>query len=138
LTKLAAPERATKQPLAAEVLARWTTDHSYRDQAGEPAMLNRLGPAPSFEALAQTVTRDIHHRSLLDELLRLDLVSYNENLDRVSLTRNDFVPRCDSRQMLNFPTTSETTSMQPSPTLCTMAAGTLNRLSLQTNCLQNQ
>jgi len=102
LTKLKAPERATKQPLAAEVLAHWTTDHAYRNQDGEPTMLNRLGPAPSFEALAQTVTRDVHHRSMLDELLRLDLVSYDKNLDRVSLTRNDFVPRCDARQMLNF------------------------------------
>jgi len=102
LTKLKAPERATKQPLASEILARWTTDHPYRNQDGVPGMLNRLGPAPSFEALAQTITRDVHHRSMLDELIRLDLVSYDKNLDRVSLTRNDFVPRCDSQQMLNF------------------------------------
>lgn len=102
LTKLKAPELATKQPLASEVLARWTTDHSYRSRDGEPGMLSRLGPAPSFEALAQSVTRDVHHRSLLDELIRLDLVSYDRNLDRVSLTRNDFVPRNDSEQMLNF------------------------------------
>jgi hypothetical protein len=102
LTKLEAPELTTKQPLASEILARWTTDHSYRNQDGVPSMLNRLGPAPSFEALAQTVTRDVHHRSMLDELIRLDLVSYDESLDLVSLTRNDFVPRCDSQQMLNF------------------------------------
>jgi hypothetical protein len=103
LTKLKAPERATKQPLAAEILARWTTDPSYRNQDdGVPIVLNRLGPVPSFEALAQTVTRDIHHRSMLDELIRLDLVSYDENVDRVALTRNDFVPRCDSQQMLTF------------------------------------
>src|ERR1039457_6239252 len=80
LTKLETPERATKQPLASEILARWTTDHSYRNQDGAPRMLNRLGPAPSFEALAQTVTRDVHPRSMLDELIRLDLVSYDESL----------------------------------------------------------
>jgi len=102
LTKMEAPERMTKQPLASEILARWTTDHSYRNQIGEPRMLNRLGPAPSFEALALTVTRDVHPRSMLDELIRLDLVSYDEKLDLVSLTRNDFVPKSDSRQMLNF------------------------------------
>ncbi len=102
LAKLETPERATKQPLAAEVLARWMTDHSYLDQDGESNMLNRLGPAPSFEALAQSVTRDVHHRSLLDELLRLDIVSYDKDLDRVAITRNDFVPRGDSQQMLNF------------------------------------
>jgi hypothetical protein len=102
LTTSETPERALKQPLASEILARWTTDHSYRNQNGEPRMLNRLGPAPSFEALAQAVTRDVHPRSLLDELIRLDLVSHDEKRDLVSLTRTDFVPRCDSRQMLNF------------------------------------
>ncbi|MBK5275854.1 MAG: hypothetical protein JJE30_12480 [Desulfuromonadales bacterium] len=102
LTTLKAPERATKQPLASEILARWTTDHSYRNQNGDPSKINRLGPAPSFEALAQTVTRDVHPRSMLDELIRLELVSHDKNLDQVSLTRPDFVPRCDSSQMLNF------------------------------------
>ena len=102
LTKLEAPERATKQPLASEIQARWMTDHSYRNQNGAPNTLNRLGPAPSFEALAQAVTRDVHPRSVLDELIRLELVSYDEKLDLVSLIRNDFVPRVDSRQMLGF------------------------------------
>lgn len=102
LTKLEAPGRATKQPLASEILARWTTDHAYRNLNGEPTALNRLGPAPSFEALAQSITRDVHPRSLLDEMIRLDLVNHDENLDLVSLSRTDFVPRSDFRQMLNF------------------------------------
>lgn len=102
LTKLASPELTTRQPLTAEVLARWTTDHTYRDQNGGLGTLNRLGPAPSFEALAQTVTRDIHPRSMLDELIRLNLVSHDESLDLVSLIRHDFVPKSDSRQMLDF------------------------------------
>jgi len=102
LTKLKTSERTTKQPLAAEILARWTTGHSYRNQNGAPIMLNRLGPAPSFEALAQTVTRDVHPRSMLDELIRLGIASYDENRDLVSLARNDFVPRSDSQQMISF------------------------------------
>lgn len=102
LTKLEAPARATKQPLASEILARWTTDHAYRNLNGEPSALNRLGPAPSFEALAQSITRDVHPRSLLDELIRLDLVNHDENLDLVTLSHTDFVPKSDSRQMLNF------------------------------------
>lgn len=102
LTRLEAPDRVAKQPLASEVLARWTTDHAYRNQEGVLGALNRLGPAPSFEALAQSITRDIHPRSLLDELIRLDLVSFDENLDLVSPTSIDFVPRSDSRQMLDF------------------------------------
>lgn len=102
LTKLEVPERATKQPLASEILARWTTDHDYRSPNGEPSALNRLGPAPSFETLAQSITRDVHPRSLLDELIRLDLVNHDENRDLITLTRNSFVPKSDSRLMLNF------------------------------------
>lgn len=102
LTQLEAPARATKQPVASEILARWTTDHAYRNLNGEATALNRLGPAPSFEALAQSITRDVHPRSLLDELIRLDLVNHDENLDLVSLSSKDFVPKSDSRQMLDF------------------------------------
>jgi hypothetical protein len=102
LTKIEAPGRATKQPLASEILARWTTDPSWRDHDGKPLVIKRQGTAPSFEALARTVTRDVHPRSMLDELIRLGLVSYDENLDLVSLTRNDFVPGSDLRQMLDF------------------------------------
>lgn len=97
-----APARAIKHPLASEILARWTTDHAYRNLNGEPNVLNRLGSAPSFEALAQTITRDIHPRSMLDELIRLDLVNHDENLDLLTLTRNSYVPKSDSQQMLNF------------------------------------
>jgi hypothetical protein len=103
LTKLeATPKRVTKQPLASEVLARWTTDHSYRNPNGVLSVMNRLGPVPSFEALAQTVTRDVHHRSVLDELIRLDMVIYDESQDLVSLVLNNFVPKSDHQQMLNF------------------------------------
>ena len=102
LIKIEASGRQTKQPLAAEVFARWTTDSAWRDHDGTPCILNRQGPAPSFEALAQSITRDIHPRSMLDDLIRLGLARYDEEFDRVSLTRNEFVPRGDSRQMLGF------------------------------------
>ncbi|HXE96864.1 MAG TPA: DUF6502 family protein [Dongiaceae bacterium] len=102
LIKLEAAGRPTKPSLAAEVFARWTTGVSWRDHEGAPCVLNRQGPAPSFEALSQSITRDIHPRSMLEELIRLGLVSHDEDLDLVSLTRSDYVPRSDSRQMLGF------------------------------------
>lgn len=102
LTKFVAAVRPTKPPLAAEVFARWTTDGSWRDERGAPLTLNRQGAAPSFEALAQSITRDVHPRSMLDELIRLGVVSHDEELDLVSLTRSEFVPRSDSGQMLGF------------------------------------
>jgi hypothetical protein len=102
LTKLETPERITKQPLASEILARWTTDPAWRDLDGNPLQIKRLGAAPSFETLAQSITRDVHPRSLLDELIRLDHVSHDENLDLVAVTRGNFVPKSDIQQMLNF------------------------------------
>ena len=37
------------------------------------------GPAPSFEALARSVTQDVHPRSLLDELCRLGLAAVEDD-----------------------------------------------------------
>ena len=102
LTRLKSDELATKQPYASELLAQWTTDQEYRDQNGPPVTLSRTGTAPSFESLAQKITRDVHPRSMLDELIRLGVVSHDEEADTVSLIRNDFVPARDFRQMLNF------------------------------------
>ena len=102
LTTSETPELATKPPLASEILARWTTDPSWRDCDGKPLVIKRQGAALSFETLAQTITRDVHPRSILDELIRLDLVRYDEALDLVALTSNTFVPKSDPRQMLNF------------------------------------
>lgn len=102
LTTAETPELTTKQPLASEILARWTTDPAWRDSDGGPLVIKRQGPASSFETLAQSITRDVHPRSLLDELIRLDLVSFDESLDLVTLTRKNFVPKSDSKQMLNF------------------------------------
>jgi hypothetical protein len=65
-------------------------------------VIKRLGTTPSFETLAHSITRDVHPRSLLDELIRLDLVSHDHNLDLVTVTRKDFVPQSDSLQMLEF------------------------------------
>lgn len=93
---------SSKPPIATEVFARWKTDPNYQDSKGTPSDLKRLGPAPSFEALAQSITRDVHPRSMLDELIRLGLVRIDEELDMVSLTSCEFVPRPDAAQMLGF------------------------------------
>jgi hypothetical protein len=54
------PPAATTGHLARLVLL-WVTDH-----AGRP--LPRHGPAPSFDALARAVRRDVHPRTLADQL----------------------------------------------------------------------
>jgi hypothetical protein len=101
LTQTAVPP-ARRRPLSAEVFARWASDPQYRDARGRPRKLPRQGAAPSFETLAQTVTRDVHPRSLLDELLRLGLATVDADHDRVELLRDAFVPRGDTERMLGF------------------------------------
>jgi hypothetical protein len=96
----AAP-RPPRSPASA-LFAHWLSDPAYLDAQGAPRTLPRLGAAPSFETLAQAVTRDVHPRSLLDELLRLKLATLDEAADTVALLRGGFVPRGDRRRMLGF------------------------------------
>lgn len=95
-----APERR-RASVASEVYARWLTDAAYQDRRGRPLVLPRQGPAPSFETLAQAVTRDVHPRSLLDELLRLRLGTLDPATDRVTLAA-DATPRGDASRLLEF------------------------------------
>lgn len=96
------PALPTKPPHATQVFARWTSDPALQGQDGAPCPLKRQGAVPSFETLAQSVTRDVHPRSLLEELIRLGFARYDEVNDSVTLTRTEFVPDADSRQMLDF------------------------------------
>lgn len=87
---------------ASEVFAHWLTSRAYRGRGGAPRVLPRQGPKPSFETLAHEVTRDVHPRSLLDELVRLGLAEFDEAADTVRLAREGFVPRGDQARMLGF------------------------------------
>ena len=88
--------------VASEVFTHWRTQAPFCAANGQPLPLPRQGPAPSFETLAQAVTRDVHPRSLLDELVRLGLASWNEAADTVTVAREAFVPQGDSVRMLGF------------------------------------
>lgn len=88
--------------LASEVYTHWRTQPPYRGADGEPVLLPRLGPAPSFETLAQAVTRDVHPRSLLDELCRLGLAQWDEAADTVRQSREAFVAHGDTAHQLAF------------------------------------
>lgn len=96
------PARPPSRSVASEVYAHWRTHPDWRDAAGRPRVLPRLGAAPSFEALAQGITRDVHPRSLLDELCRLGLARLDEAADTVALQGDAFVPSGDRVRMLGF------------------------------------
>ncbi len=99
----AQPRAVTRtRSVAAEVFTHWRTQRPYCGGDGEPQVLPRQGAKPSFETLAQAVTRDVHPRSLLDELCRLGLATWDEAADSVALAREAFVPQGDRVRMLGF------------------------------------
>ncbi|HET9205611.1 MAG TPA: DUF6502 family protein [Burkholderiaceae bacterium] len=97
-----AAQQLPQRSVASELFAHWVSDGRYRDRHGEPRVLRRQGRAPSFESLAHAITRDVHPRSLLDELLRLKLAVHDTERDTVELVRDAFVPSEDRVRMLQF------------------------------------
>jgi Family of unknown function (DUF6502) len=105
VSRLMAPAqepRTRGRSKVSELVALWLSSKPYRSRKGLPLTLPRLGPEPSFEALANSVTRDVHFRSLLDELVRLKLARFDEATDSVTLSRGGFVPVGDDARMLDF------------------------------------
>jgi hypothetical protein len=96
------PVQAARLSPATQVFTRWMAERKLRDSRGRPRVLARSGPAPSFDALARAVTRDVHPRRLLDELVRLGLVEHDERRDVVRVLKGAFVPRDDQVRMLGF------------------------------------
>ena len=88
---------------ATEVFTRWLSDPRLRGSSADPKrLLPRRGLWPSFESLAQSVTRDVHPRTLLEELCRLGLATVNDSTDTVELLRETFVPQGDELRMFGF------------------------------------
>lgn len=85
-----------------ELFTRWLSDPELRGDDNKPVTLTRQGPAPSFESLAQSTTRDVHPRTLMDELCRLQLATYDASSDSVQLLGEAFVPHGDWARMLIF------------------------------------
>lgn len=93
--------KASASPIT-ELFTRWLADPTLRGANGKPLALPRQGRAPSFETLAQSVTQDVHPRTLLDELCRLQLATVDAVSDKVSLLRDAFVPNGDWARMMSY------------------------------------
>jgi hypothetical protein len=87
---------------ATQAFTRWLTDPAFRGPDGDPLALSTQGPAPSFESLANSITRDVHPRTLLEELTRLGLARVDDADAQVHLLQSAFVPRADGDRMLSF------------------------------------
>ncbi len=83
----------------ARLVALWQTDPDYAAQ-GAPRLLPRSGPAPSFEALAWTVRRDVHPRTMLDALLASGTVALDGG--DVRLIQTSYQPLAGSEDQLAY------------------------------------
>lgn len=87
---------------ATQVFLRWVSSRRLRGRDGRPRALPRSGKAPSFESLAQSVTRHVHPRSLLDELCRLGLARLDDEGQTVHLVTDRFVPDESDARLFGF------------------------------------
>lgn len=90
-----------------EVFTRWANDPDYCDQQGRPRVLDRVGGPGSFEALAASVSKDVHPQTVLRELIRLGVARHvaaasDASGDRVSLCAEAFVPSKGAAEMLQL------------------------------------
>lgn len=102
LLQLAGHEERQKPSPSLRVLARWLTDPALLASDGTPVPLPRQGDAHSFETLASSVTRDVHPRSLLDDLVRLQAVHWDPGADQVRVLKQSFVPDGDQARMMGY------------------------------------
>lgn len=88
-----------------ELVARWISARPYIDERGRPLPLPRTisqGGRRSFEALVASFSKDIRARAILDEWLRLGVVTLDAE-DRVHLNIDSFVaPKGQAEQAFYF------------------------------------
>lgn len=97
-------EVRSEQTPATEVFATWVSEPTWLDADGQPRPLPRRPQddgSASFEALARSVTTDVHPRTLLDEMLRLGLVHLDAATDTVHLS-DGMVPAGEIDALLRF------------------------------------
>lgn len=96
------PVEAPRRSPATETFARWLSDPAFRSGGKPLESLPRQGAAPSFEALAQGITKDVHPRSVLEEMCRLGLARIDEATDSVVRLRERFVPVDDELRLFGL------------------------------------
>ncbi|MCW5634571.1 MAG: hypothetical protein KIT17_14655 [Rubrivivax sp.] len=81
--------------LASEVVGRWMGERRWLDRRGHARVLPRAaqaqGDKPSFDALVESVSRDVRPRAVLDELVRLGVAE--ETSEGVRLLAEGFAPK---------------------------------------------
>jgi len=93
----ALPTPEPRQHHLARLLALWQTEPDYvgRD-------LPKNGAAPSFEALAKVVRKDIHPRTMLDTLEEAGAVAVDAETQKVRLLQSSYQPLSGSEDQLAY------------------------------------
>ena len=98
-------QSATSAPsIGAQLVGLWIGSPDYIDADGKPIPLPRSKPADggrSFEGLVESVSKDMRPRTILDEWLRLGLVTVDAN-NIVRLDSAAFVPDEDLTQLAQY------------------------------------
>lgn len=90
-----------------EAFTRWASDPQYCNSRGRPRVLDRVGGERSFEALATSVSNDVHPHTLLRELIRLGIARRVETDSsgeggKVALCADALVPKEGAAEMLQL------------------------------------
>lgn len=86
---------------ASRVVSGWVHDAAFQTAAGEPANLP-LDGGVSFSALVKKYSGDMPSRAVLDELLRVGVVSVDSETGALTLKQRADVPAGDSKEMLQI------------------------------------
>lgn len=89
--------------LGAELVSRWLGTPEYLDSRNRPRRLARTSTdgRPGFDDLVAGVNKDVRPRAILDEWLRLGLISIDEK-GELTLNRDSFIPRDDFEEQVFF------------------------------------
>ncbi len=90
------PPRPERPNHLATLISIWRTDPAYGGRD-----LTKNGAAPSFEALAASVRRDVHPRTMLDALLAVGTVVMTED-DQVRLLTSSYQPLAGSDDQIGY------------------------------------
>lgn len=94
-------EQRRKVSTLSTVVGRWLSHPDYCDADGQPIAIPRSAEdGPSFDALVQSVSRDIRPRTILDELERQSILTTDG--DKVGLLLDGLVGPADMDQRLHF------------------------------------
>ncbi len=91
----AEPPRQERPNHLATLIARWQTDPAYQSRP-----LPKSGPAPSFEALAHSILRDVHPRTMLDALHAAGTIAVDQ--DQITLQHRSYQPLAGSEDQLSY------------------------------------